>query len=267
MNAKSIVTESIHIITEYYANNTAPFFDALAEDTLWYGPAEKQVLRGRENILKAWAGEDNRLTFSLGNINAAYISPRTGCLEVITTFSVITHFPSGVSLAAVQNIHFTWASPPKRKSGGCPAAPKIVMTHITNLYRQHDDDHIYPSHYDTAFRHKENRIINVCRMVFLTTDGSIIFPLSDSVLYFESCKRGQHSVIHFLDRDTEVIAPISEIEKKYPGLFLRTHTSYLVNPHYVSEIRRFELTMSNEAKLPVPEKKYTRIKAALVADV
>ena len=46
-------------------------------------------------------------------------------------------------------------------------------------------------------------------------------------------------------------------EKQYGDLLLRCHQSYLVNPGYIRNIRRFKLTLSDGTQLPIPEKKYT----------
>lgn len=47
--------KSIYIITEYYKNNLNPYFESLADDVLWLGPAEKQEIRGKENFINAFS--------------------------------------------------------------------------------------------------------------------------------------------------------------------------------------------------------------------
>lgn len=47
--------KSIYIITEYYKNNLNPYFECLADNVLWLGPAEKQEIRGKENIINAFS--------------------------------------------------------------------------------------------------------------------------------------------------------------------------------------------------------------------
>ena len=55
------------------------------------------------------------------------------------------------------------------------------------------------------------------------------------------------------------------LEKKYGRLFLRCHQSYLVNPDYITNIRRFKLTLSDGTELPIPEKKYTAFRNKAVS--
>lgn len=66
----SPLDKSIYIITEYYKNNLNPYFESLADDVLWLGPAEKQEIRGKENIINAFSNDKHELTFSIGSIKS-----------------------------------------------------------------------------------------------------------------------------------------------------------------------------------------------------
>ncbi|MFR8392802.1 MAG: hypothetical protein ACLVBJ_08090 [Pilosibacter sp.] len=50
MNISAQIQQSVHIITEYYENRLQPFFDAIDDDLLWIGPAERQWMQ--EKYLK-----------------------------------------------------------------------------------------------------------------------------------------------------------------------------------------------------------------------
>ena len=64
--------------------------------------------------------------------------------------------------------------------------------------------------------------------------------------------------------ETEVMATVASLEKRYAHLFLRCHQSYLVNPHFLRNIRRFQVTLTDGTTLPIPEKKYTAFKSAVM---
>lgn len=53
------------------------------------------------------------------------------------------------------------------------------------------------------------------------------------------------------------MSSVASLEKQYPRLFLRCHQSFLINPHYLRNIRRFTVTLADGTELPIPEKKYT----------
>lgn len=70
MTANDLIYKSIHIITEYYNNNLQPYFDSISEDVLWIGPAERQEIRGREQVISTFSAEVHGLSFTMGSIRA-----------------------------------------------------------------------------------------------------------------------------------------------------------------------------------------------------
>lgn len=50
MNISAQIQQSVHIITEYYENRLQPFFDAIDDDLLWIGPAERQWMQGKKRL-------------------------------------------------------------------------------------------------------------------------------------------------------------------------------------------------------------------------
>ena len=100
---------------------------------------------------------------------------------------------------------------------------------------------------------------------FHSSDKSEHYFHSDTVTYIESDSAKKHCVIHAKTGDVTVQAGIGDIERRFPGLFVRCHQSYLVNPNYIRTIRRFTVTLADGTELPVPEKKYTAFRAAVAA--
>lgn len=70
-------------------------------------------------------------------------------------------------------------------------------------------------------------------------------------------------MVHTPDGTVEVRTSISKLHSSYGHLFLRCHASYLVNPNYIRSIRRFCVTMTDGAELPIPERKYTAFRKQL----
>lgn len=44
---------------------------------------------------------------------------------------------------------------------------------------------------------------------------------------------------------------------------IRAHASYLINPVYVHSVQRFQVTLTDGAAIPIPEKKYTAFRQQL----
>ena len=256
MNKQKIMDLSLQITTDYYDNNIQPFLDSLDEKSLWYGPAQGQFLSGKDAIIAAWSAEtDHPLTFTLENIHVTAITTSSSFYEVMLGFDVTTHYPDGKSVTHFQQIHLTWSIHRITDSGGkIKRVPKILMCVITNPHHKHKKDHIYPTHYDPAYWNQSKPGNEGVRMVFHTTANSDYYLSSSSILWIGSAGNSRHCAIHTMRETIEVIATTSMIEKQYPDVLLRCHTSYLVNPDYIKSICRFSLTMEDGTKLPIPEK-------------
>jgi DNA-binding LytR/AlgR family response regulator len=88
-------------------------------------------------------------------------------------------------------------------------------------------------------------------------DRSDYFFLADTIIRIEAAHGGKHSIVVTAEGEVEVAQTVTKLEKQYGRLFLRCHQSYLVNPDYITNIRRFKVTLSDGTELPIPEKKYT----------
>ncbi len=100
------------------------------------------------------------------------------------------------------------------------------------------------------------------KLSFRGTNHSILYTSPEQILYMESI--GNHTKLHMFSQVFECTERLSAIDKRLPGKFLRCHSCYLVNPLYVQSIERFALTMTDGKRIPVPEKKYTAVKAMLL---
>ena len=57
---------------------------------------------------------------------------------------------------------------------------------------------------------------------------------------------------------------IENVQEKLNGNFIRCHRSYIVNIQHVTVIRFCELVMSNGRVIPVPQKKYAKVREELM---
>lgn len=261
MKTDDLIRRSIYIITEYYKNNLAPFFESISDDILWLGPAERQQMQGKKNLIRAWAAEEHNLTFTMGNIRALCISPHAHVKEVLLHYDVYTHYPSGNTALHDQRLHYTWRDRRVKTADGWESRPEIVLLHISNLWKYDSRDAIYPVHNEDMAVSESERYVTV-----KASDLSVHRIAANYILYIETVKRSAKLRIHLRNDTLDANGTLPEFEEKNPGLFLRIHSGYLVNPVHVREIRRFSVTLSDGTKLPVPEKKYTQIKRQLLPE-
>lgn len=263
MNISYLTEQSILIITEYYKNNLTPYFESVDDDILWIGPAKGQWIRGRQALLDAWDKEKHDLSFSMSSITSNYITSSKHYCEIVLTYAVFIHYPDGQVVHRDQQLHYTWC---ERKipdaEGNIQKVPKILMIHISNPISYDERDTIYPVHFPETSFLKARPAIAGSRILVQGLDQATHYLLSDSIVWMESENKGLHTKIHTTGETLSVINSLSSIAKAYPQLFIRTHSSYLVNPMYSHHLKRFQIELSDGAVLPVPQKKYTAVKKA-----
>ena len=178
------------------------------------------------------------------------------------SFPVTTHFPEGESITMDQIIHISWC---ERKINGVNGkVPRMLVVHISDLYHKHEDDNIYPVHFNQIYRGYVPVSDLGKRIYFRGMDASSLYLLSDSIIWVESNTYGRHSVLHTSDGDFRVSASLDELEKDHPDVLLRCHRCYLVNPRHIVRISRFKVVLTDGNELSIPEKKYTAVKGKLI---
>lgn len=258
MNQQHIADLSAELIMRYYDNDYMPFLLSMDDDALWYGPAEGQFIRGREEMIRIWQAEDHNLKFSLGNMEVVHITAGPTYCDVMLSFTVTTHYPDHHDITLFQRILLTWCERVLDDvEGNRERLPRILVCHISNPHAKHDDDMIYPTNFHEIY-HKST-VLNPHgqRIHFHGLDRSDYFFLSDTIIRIEAAHGGKHSILITDNEAVEVMASITRLEKQYGHFFLRCHQSYLINPAYIRNIRRFKVTLTDGTELPIPEKKYT----------
>ncbi len=261
MNQQAIADLSADLIIRYYDNDYMPFLNAMDDDALWYGPAQGQFLRGREAMIKTWQADEHLLRFTMGNLKVAHITANSTFCDVMLTYSVVTHYPDGHDTSVYQRLLMCWCERHETdENGETRKIPRILVCHISNPHYKHEDDLIYPKSSSKVYAGSDILPQRGERIHFHGLDRSDYFFFSDSIIWIEAHSGGKHSVLHTSTESVEVLKSVAEIEKQYVEFYLRCHQSYLVNPHYIRNIRRFQVTLTDGTVLPVPEKKFTSFK-------
>lgn len=110
-------------------------------------------------------------------------------------------------------------------------------------------------HCKKYFSRKKEILIN-------TADGIRRVSLN-KLFYVEICKRG--TLLYVEGEQIRARNTISEIEQEVrPADFCRCHQSFLVNMSYVEAIRRYELTLQGNIKVPISKLRYDSTREKLL---
>lgn len=256
MRLTDLAELSAEILTKYYENNTDMFFEYLHEDCLWIGPAKGQTVRTKEALQKIFSAENNTLTFSIYNLAATPVQISKNSAEVFLSFIVDTFWQDGSSNRVYQRITLSWENKGEN--------PKICVCHVSNAIDYDARDTIYPIHY--LEKHSQAVLYSklATKLHFQGISGSVLHTVSDEILYLESL--GNHTLIHTSSQVFECNKRLSLLAADLGDSFIRCHSSFLVNPLHVLSIERFFITLSDNSKIPIPEKKYTAVKKKLLSE-
>ena len=256
MRCEDIAELSAKILLAYYDNDIEPFLDVCHPNVLWIGPGEGQIIQTQEALRNTFYAENNNLKFAVHDLSVTALPTGSpSVIEVVMMFLVDTFWPNGTTGRVSQRIHFSWV--------GCKETPRILLCHISNAIAYDKRDTIYPLHYDETFgteMHYEGTPASG-RVCLRTKGHTSIYLDHENILYAESC--GRHALVHTSDDVYETTESLSAIAKLYQDLLVRCHASYLVNPAFISSISRFQVELHDGTILPIPEKKYTTIRALL----
>lgn len=259
MNVKECVEKSIYIASEYYNNHIEPYFEHMADNVIWHGPAIGQQITGREKMRQAWDNSPNSLTFSLGDIEAQYVRTSPSTCEVMLMFVVTTHYPNGDDIPFFQRVQFSWADVSIADGS---RTSKIFMIHISNPIEQSSEDTIYPEHYNDTYRQMQ-KPVQEPRVSLRGVDNAFHVIAVSSIIWAQSTP-DKYCLLHLRDKTLMVKTTVTEMEKQAGNLLVRVHSCYIVNPLDVVSIWRFKVSLSDGAVLPIPEKKYTAVKKKLL---
>lgn len=256
MRCEDIAELSARVLLAYYDNDIEPFLDACHPNVLWIGPGEGQIIHTQEALRNTFYAEKNNLKFAVHDLSVTALPTGSpSVVEVVLIFLVDTFWPNGTSGRVSQRIHLSWV--------GCKETPRILLCHISNAIAYDERDTIYPLHYDETFGTEMHYAGAPAsgRVCLRTKERTSIYLDHERIMYAESC--GRHALVHTSEDVYEITESLSAIAKLYQDLLVRCHASYLVNPAFISSISRFQVELHDGTILPIPEKKYTTIRALL----
>lgn len=255
MKQNELPDYTAYLIIEYYKNNIQPFLNAFADDCLWIGPAEGQMIRTKEALLAAFAEEVHQLTFDMQNLHIIPLSVSTGSMDVVLTYTIITYYPDRETISFNQRLEMLWVEENSEDF-------RIRLCHISNEFPYDTRDNIYPNHFTALDISKiYTGKMSLCKFALKGLYNSYFYLSGDTIMWMES--KDSHTLIHTTNKIYESVETLTAITQKYSDTFYKIHASYSVNPTFVSAIGRFYVQMDDGKILSIPEKKYTKTREEL----
>lgn len=242
----------------HYTRNLDTVMEWMADDVMWIGPVHGQYAYGKDAIRRILKAEQNVVCDIADSFYEVIYGDENTCVTA-GRLNPRTAEDSGLLLSVIQRVTFVFALRKGR--------PMVVHIHVSNDWDGVEADETFPYRAGReTFLYLQSKIAQDGDIKKLAVRDALHHwhCIAESEILYISADHMQ-SVIHTLHSSITVPYKMSEYTEKLSGHFIRIHRSYIVNPDYVIGIKRFSVHLYNGAKLPIPQKKYTRIKHQLLS--
>lgn len=257
-----VVRLTAECLTRYWKRDSTFIFSHCAPKIVWISARQDEYLLTRDEVRENL--ETNCAVIPSCHLQHAEFQVAASCSElyVITGKYLVTTDPEEkFFLSAQQRCTFVW----ENTGNGL----QISHIHISNPIGELKiaEDEAFPdtmgkmaSHYmkEEILRLTSDRKLSVCDV-----NGSLIFLQLSDVMFISAL--GKETVVRTLTDCIFAKNSIKELAQQTQDCFVMTHRSYLVNPQYITAIRRYAITMRDGTELPVPRKKYDEIRRQILS--
>lgn len=257
-----VVSLTAECLTRYWKRDYTFIFSHCAPKIVWISARQDEYLLTLDEVKENL--KTNCAAIPSCHLQHAEFQVAASCSElyVITGKYLVTTDPEEkFFLSAQQRCTFVW----EKNSSGL----QISHIHISNPIGELKiaEDEAFPdtmgkmaSHYmkEEILCLTSDRKLSVCDV-----NGSLIFLQMSDVMFISAL--GKETVVRTLTDCIFAKNSIKELAQQTQDCFVMTHRSYLVNPQYITAIRRYAITMQDGTELPVPRKKYDEIRRQILS--
>ena len=241
-----VVSLTAECLTRYWKRDYTFIFSHCAPKIVWISARQDEYLLTLDEVKENL--KTNCAAIPSCHLQHAEFQVAASCSElyVITGKYLVTTDPEEkFFLSAQQRCTFVW----EKNSSGL----QISHIHISNPIGELKiaEDEAFPdtmgkmaSHYmkEEILRLTSDRKLSVCDV-----NGSLIFLQMSDVMFISAL--GKETVVRTLTDCIFAKNSIKELAQQTQDCFVMTHRSYLVNPQYITAIRRYAITMQDGTEL------------------
>lgn len=262
LTMKNTVEFTEYMLREYYHLNAGPFFSALDADIMWIGPGNLFVF-GDEAVKNHFRGGFIMPRIELEDAEFYSLQAGKDACIVVGRFTAHSGEDEKRIAAANQRVTIHYKQTGKNKT------VKATHIHVSNEWNELVDDEVFPvkvSMQTYGYVQKllaKGGVKKHHRKIELRNDAVLQYIDPDMVVYAEAL--GKHTVIHFMDKVITIKRIIGDVAPLFPESFYRPHRGYLINCEFVAFVERYRITMVTGMAIPIPEKRYSQVRADIAA--
>ena len=227
------------------------------DDVMWIAPEQNRYMRGIAAVSKdLFANRKELVPCHQSDAEYTVVQNCGRAISVVGRYLVTTDDGAPYFIQVQQRCQFTW-----ELIGEYLKIRSIYVSNPRGELAVADGESFVNALGRMASRYMEARIAlkgDHRRVVFSDGEGTTRFvPYADIV---SVSAKGKRCIVHTLTSDYDAKMSISDMRGKLGDEFVAAHRSYLVNIHYVSAVKPYELEMADGQIVPIPQRRYTQVR-------
>ncbi len=253
-----LVEKSGLVFHLYFDRDIDGFVKLLDPEFVWIGSYEFQYTKGIEQFLKITKEEQNEISAQVFDEEYNILFHGKDLWIVHGCFSAAAWKDETTYLYTRQRATFVWKYTEqdfKLLHLHCTMARDVPLEgNIQNPKKEHKRWFEYMQNVEKQKNSFQNRLM------LKDINGNIHYIAPSEVIYIHINYR--IATVYTVNGFFDVRQTLSQLFEKLPFL-MQIHKSWLVNPLYITEIRRYYALTSNNVKIPIGKSRYNDIRSSL----
>ena len=258
---QELIQQSSLVFHSYFDRDMDTFVSLLDENFVWIGSYDFQYSKGIDEFLEITKEEQQENSAKVYDEEYHILSHTNHAYAVYGRFSASAWKNEETFLYTRQRATFIWKLTPngfKLLHLHCTMARDIPLEgNLDDIIRQKGTVNRW---YDYMLLAENRQIKKEKRLLLKDIDGGIHYLLPSEILYISIMYRD--TMIYTSTQSFCIRKNMNQLLELMPFL-IQCHKSWLVNPLYVLEIRRYSITLTNDIQIPVGKTRYNKVREAL----
>lgn len=255
-----LIRKSSLVFHSYFDRDMETFTGLLDKNFVWIGSYEFQFTKGISEFIKITEEEQNEFPAQVYDEEYTVLSHEKHLWVVYGGFTSSAWKDETTFLYTRQRATFVWKD--NREDF------RLLHLHCTMARDVPLESTVEPDipassckrWYDYMLLAEKNKTHKQEHILLKDLDGNIHYLLSSEILYISIYNRT--ASVCTTEKIIHVRQNLSQLLQNMPFL-LQCHKSWLVNPFYISELRRYELTLADHSLIPVGKSRYNEVRRQL----
>lgn len=253
-----LTDKTCRIMREHYKRNISYVMDELTEDVMWIGPMDHQFLIGKDKFYEVICKERD-IFCDITKEEYHLIWNNEDTAIVIGRILVHTRESTRMLIEVKQRVTFQYVL--------VENVPKVSHMHVSNNWDIAQPNEYFPYYAGRqTYQYMQRLLLEhkklPRKLTLVDNRKDVHFIMESEILYIQA--NNDKCIIYYMDGRIEITDTMSHFYSELSDAFLWIHRSYIINMDYVIGVERFLVRLCDGIRIPIPEKRYTKVKNTIL---